>query len=275
MDRLGGRTPRPLRTITTILILAAVSLLVFFGLVRVWGEVGGLGAIAAIAVGVAVWELAWERPRAARLRRVALDSRQQAPGAQRLRSEAGPAHWSDRLPYPLATIVTGAPLTLVALAVVVGTLVAFGVLLGPEPGDGRLHVRLVVGSTGEVRPLPEAKERLKVTILSIAEGAEVEVVSRSPAPGMRFWAVEVEIENGGEGELHRPTWKLLDSQGREHHPTIYRRGATLFPLAPGHTTTRWIVFEFPDEAGPQHLRVAPWVPDETFYRPREISFDAE
>ena len=278
MRWLWDLAPSPLRTLAVAFVVAAALLLVFLGLGRLWGEVGGLAAVGAIAVGIAIWELAWERPRAARRHLAALNSRQQAPGSQPLHSETGVSHWSERLPQPLGAITTSAPLTLGALVVLVSLLAVFGLLGGggPEPWHGRLHVPLAVGSSGEVRPIATGKDRLKVTILRIAEGAEVDIVSQSPRPGSQVWGVEVEVENSGEREFQAPGWTFVDSEGRESEATtIYSEGVSPFPLAPGDSITHWVVFDILIGTWPQHVRVIPVVPHEPRFSPREISFDAE
>ena len=275
MHLLAGRAPRPLRTIATVLILAIVLLLVFFGLLRLLGEAGGLVVGGVIAVGIAIWELTWERPRREERRRAALETSQRSPGKQSLRSDTGRHHWTDSLPAPVATVASVTPLTLATVCVLVVAYLGANALLDSGPTDAQLHAPLAIGSSGEVKPLQAGKDRLKVAILKIAEGADVDVIFREPAPGMKFWAIEMEVENTGDREFQAPTWRLMDSADQEHEPAAIVGGETEpFPLDPGHSTTRWVVFEIPEEATPQQLRVIPAVRHEAL-TPREISFDAE
>lgn len=258
-----------------MLILAVVLLLIFFGLLRLLGEAGGLMVGGVIAVGIAMWELTWERPQREKRRRAALQTSQRAPGTQPLHTDTGMRHWIDRLPAPLATVAKSIPLTLSTICVLVVAYLGASTLLDSGPTDARLHAPLAIGSSGEVKPLQAGKDRLRVAILKITEGADVDVVSREPAPEMKFWAVEMEVENTGDREFQSPAWKLIDSEGGEHEPAAIFGGETApFPLDSGHSTTRWVVFEIPEEAAPQQLRVIPAVRHEALI-PREISFDAE
>lgn len=275
MHRLEGRAPHPLRSIARGITLAVVLLLVFFGLLRLLGEAGGLMFGGVIAVGIALWELTWERPQRERRRRAALQTSQRAPGTQSLHSDTGMRHWTDRLPAPLAAVANSIPLTLSTICVLVVAYLGASTLLDSGPTDARLHAPLAVGYSGEVKPLQAGKDRLKATILQIAEGADVDVVSGEPATEMKYWAIEMEVENTGEREFEAPTWKLIDSEGQEHEPVAILGGETApFPLDPGHSVPRWVVFEIPKEATPQQLRVIPAVRHEALI-PREISFDAE
>lgn len=258
-----------------MIILAVVLLLIFFVLLRVLGEAGGLMFGGVIAVGIALWELTWERPQRERRRRAALETSQRASGTQPLHSDTGMRHWTDRLPAPLAAVANSIPLTLSTICVLVVAYLGASTLLDSGPTDARLHAPLAVGSSGEVKPLQAGKDRLKVAILQIAEGADVDVVSGEPAPAMKYWAIEMEVENTGDREFAAPTWKLIDSEGQEHEPAAILEGETApFPLDPGHRVTRWIVFEIPEEATPRQLRVIPAVRHEALI-PREISFDVE
>ena len=275
MDWLAGRAPRSLRSIATTLILAVVLLLVFFGLLRLLGEASGLVVSGVIAVGIAMWELTWERPRRQQRRLASLQTRQRAPGKQSLHSDTGARHWTDRLPTPLAAVAASTPISLFTVGILVVAYLGASALLDSGATDARLHAPLAVGSAGEVKPLQAGKDRLKVAILEIAEGADVDVVTREPAPGMKFWAIEMGVENTGDREFQAPAWKLIDSDGLEHEPAVVVGGETApFPLEPGDSTTRWVVFEIPEEATPQQLRVIPAVRHEALI-PREVSFDAE
>ena len=277
MHWLKARVPDPLLTIaamTTVSAVFATGLAVAFWLF----DKGGVLAVGGVLlVGIAIWEFGWDRKRRA-ARQAALVSAQRAPGTQALRSAAGKAHWSDRLPQPLRGIAQTAPFTAVAVGVVFLALVLINVFgeLGVEDLD--MHARLEEGSSGEVEPKFGEDYRIRVTILTIADEVEVSQGSRQPPPQERYLAVEVSIENIGTREVLAPDWQLEDTHGRLNVPRIdIDMGDKLeadYRLAPGEKVTGWVAFQIDNDAEIQWLRVSP--PDPLgVYEPNHLYFDAD
>ena len=171
-------------------------------------------------VGVAIWEFGWDRKRRA-ARQAVLVSAQQAPGTQALRSEVGKAHWSDRLPQPLRAISQTAPVTILAVGVLLLALLLTNVFgeLGNEGPD--VHARLEEGSSGEVEPKFGEDYRIRVTILTIAD--EVEVPQGRPAarpPSRSTGRRKSRSRTSEPARFLAPGWKLEDTQGIGYVPRI-------------------------------------------------------
>ncbi len=276
MQWFRERPPAPVRTIAIGVVLVAAYFLAYFALLRLWGVAGGFVVGGVVIAGVIAWELVIEGPRRKRQRQAIMQTRQEAPGTQSLRTEPGARHWTQRLPDPVTTAVSSAPISVVTVAVVVATLVVGGILGGtaPAPPDGRAHASLAIGSWAEIRPTFDGEDGLKVTILGIDEAAEEDIVGRSPIAGWTFWSIEAAVENTGSREIEAPSWVLVDTDWNVYDLVAVQGGPLPFPLAPGHATTQLVVFEVGPTFQPRHLRFIPDRQEKTL-RPNAISFDAD
>ena len=270
--------PLPLKGLALAVCLGSVYALVFVVLLWLWGAGGALAAGGVLAAAVAVWELAWERPRRAKQRLSIFEARQQAPGTQPLRSAAGTPHWTDKLPRPLALATRSAPVTVATLSILAITFVVVEVLAGLGGGDGDVHFPLARASSGKVQAIPGGPVWLRLTILDIADGSGTGTESQGPATGMKYWAVEVEIENIGHREFDAPAWKLLDSEDIEHDPVVLEQGRGAGAPVPSPTPRLRLgggsSSKSPETAQPVWLRVTPSVLHESVL-PNHLYFDAD
>jgi len=272
-----NRAPAPLVVTAKIAMWVAIY---FVGVaVALWLYFeGGILLLVGVAAGVAVLvALAWDRPRRKRLR-AELAKTQQGPGTQALRSEAGPRHWTDRLPRPLRAVAQIAPFTLLAIGGFVLTLVLISFFGELRTDDPDTHVRLEEGSQGEVEPVFGGDYRIRVTILSIADGVDVGEEAPQPHPGNKYWAAEVSIENIGSRDVASPAWTLEDSHGHQHQRTFSGNSMTLLPtraaVVPGEVISGWVVFQIPQTLHTRWLRVTPPDPLDHF-EPNHLYFNAE
>ena len=258
MDWFRAGLPDPALAARLAFILAALTA-VTGGVLWLFGEDVLLAAGGALLAGLAVWGLG--RARRGWKRRQAERARPQAPpGTQPLRSEVGTPHWTDTLPFPLREIARKPPMAALAvgalgLAFVAGSLVASAVR-----DDSTVHVRLEEGAQGEIEPRAGRHSRMRVTILSIVDGAESPLAT--PPVGRRYWAVELRVEHLGTKEVRRPIWRLRDTGGSIRSPErVEGIGADLgeaFPILPGQTVSGWLVFVIDDTAGAEWLRMSPF-----------------
>lgn len=144
--------------------------------------------------------------------------------------------------------------------------------VGTNPGD--VHVRLAANSSGEVALSDDDDDKIRVTILQIADNVQSSNQFAEPAAGKKWWGVEVVVENVGTTEVTSPTWKLRDSQDGEHDRAfVVGAGESLdalFDLTPGGKTQGWVYFEIPADASPKWLRADP-----NIFLKNDLYFDAD
>ena len=229
------------------------------GALWLFGERVLLAAGVTLLAGLAVWEFGWALRRKNR-RQAALARPQTAPGIQPLRSPVGTPHWSDKLPLPLVEIGQAAPRATLAVGALGLAFVLAGLVASATRDDSSVYVRLEEGAQGEVKTGSNELARIRVTILSIVDGAESP--TSTPPAGRRYWAVELEVEHRGTGEVGRPVWRLRDTKGFVRSPEeVEGIGASLseaYPLRGGGRVSGWLVFVIDDTAGPEWLRVSPY-----------------
>ena len=277
MRWIVDRAPVPFVVIAKICMVVAIFWVGVAAALWLYFEGGILLLIGAFAGVVVLGELAWDRPRRKRLR-AELASTQLAPGTQALRTEAGPRHWTDRLPQPLRSVAQTAPFALVAIGGFMLTLVLISVFgsLGTDVPD--THVRLEEGAHGEVELKFGGEYRIRVTILRIADAAEPRPEALRALNNLsKYWAAEVEVENLGSREISSPTWVMGDSQGDEREATggetLRAALPTAFALAPGERRSGWLIF-FMGDRETEWLRVTPPTPS-GYLQPDHLYFDAE
>lgn len=126
---------------------------------------------------------------------------------------------------------------------------------------GDVRVPLREGSSGEIAPAGAAGRLARVTILEIDELVESANPVMSPPPGLRWWGVEVEVENVGSAPVVTLEWTLMDSEGNEVRPAfVLDAGETLsdgYSLVTGETTRGWLYFEVAEDATVDWLRADP------------------
>lgn len=144
--------------------------------------------------------------------------------------------------------------------------------VGTNPGD--VHVPLAVNSSGEVALDDDDEDKIRVTILQVADGVQSSNQFAEPSAGKKWWGVEVVVENTGTTEIGSPSWKLRDSNNGEHSNTfVVGAGDMLdavFDLTPGGKTQGWVYFEIPSDANAQWLRADP-----NIFLENDLYFDAE
>lgn len=160
----------------------------------------------------------------------------------------------------------------VALIVVIAIIAAAG-SSGSDDGDtpaqpgetgtnkGDVHVAFAANSSGEIAPDGNKEKRTKVTILQSSDIASNNQFLK-PNAGMKWYGIEVVVENTGTKEVSSLDWKLRDSKDGEHDREIVVGGVGkdldgVFNLTPGGKTQGWIYFEIPVDATPKWLRADP------------------
>lgn len=143
-----------------------------------------------------------------------------------------------------------------------------------EDLGGDVHVPLAQGSVGEIAPENNGSKRAKVTILEIVDGAQSSNEFLKPDPGMKYYALRVEVENVGTREVNSLDWKLRDSNDGEHD-RAFVTGLTpslevVYNLTPGGKVNGWVVFEIPENTTPKWIRADP-----NLFLAHDLYFDAQ
>ncbi len=248
------RYPRtPLEMLIAGAAMLAVTVVLLSIMITLFATAGAFAAAGGVLVLIFIWDFAVERPKRQARRAEALASQNRPIDDIPLRTEAGHADWSDRLPGPLGAVARTAPATLAALLIIGGAVAINGLLGGfitSESEDG-VYVRLQTGAFGDIQQEGDRTRSLRVTLLGFAEWTE------QPPTGRKYWAVEVTVENIGMEAMPAPTWKLRVG-GREYDPTTASApGPDLgdqFTLSRGDTRTGWVVFKSHVGVAPQWLR---------------------
>ena len=239
--------------------MLAGTVLLFSIMYALFAAAGAFATAGGVLAIIAIWEVTVEGPRRRARRAAALATSIRPPDAIPLRTSAGAADWSDRLPGPLGAIVRTAPATLAALLIVA---VALGIngLLGDfitSDRDG-VYVLLKDGAAGDIMREGDRTRVLRVSLLTTVDEAEQRDPSLTPAPGKKLWAVEVKVVNVGTLDVVAPAWRLRDSSGKEHDLTpTGGLGENLgedFSLPRTATRTGWVDFEIDRDAEPEWLR---------------------
>ncbi len=131
--------------------------------------------------------------------------------------------------------------------------------VGTNKGD--VHVPFAAKSSGEIAPDGNKERRTKVTILQTSDVTSDNPFLK-PNAGMKWFGIEVVVENTGTKEVTSLDWKLRDSQDGEHDREFFTGGSGkdlegLFNLTPGGKTQGWIYFEIPVDATAKWLRADP------------------
>lgn len=144
--------------------------------------------------------------------------------------------------------------------------------VGANKGD--VHVTLAPGASGEIAPDGNAARRVKVTIVQVTDNVRSSNSVETPGAGMKWWGVEVIVENVGTKEVTAVDWKLRDSQDGEHNQEfVFFAGQPLegvYDLTPGGKTQGWVFFEIPAGATVKWLRADP-----NIFLKNDLYFDAE
>ena len=252
------RTPLEMLIAGTAMVAATVVLFsIMFALYAAAGAFATAGGVIAI---ILTWELAVERPRRQARVAQALATPSRSPEDIPLQTGTGPADRSEKLPGPLGGLVRTAPATLAAL-LIVGIALGINGLLGDfitSAPDGAVYVLLEDGASGDIKEEGDRTRSLRVTLLTILDGAERQDPALTPRTGKKYWAVEVEFANIGTLDIATATWQFRDSGGKEHDRTSAGAlGEELgegFSLPRGGKRTGWVVFEVDGDAQPEWLR---------------------
>jgi len=131
--------------------------------------------------------------------------------------------------------------------------------VGTNKGD--IHVDFAVNASATIAPEGEPKRTIRVTIVQSADNATSSNALVKPSPGMKWWGVEVLVENVGTAEVSSPVWKLRDTTDFEHERTTVAGAEknldVLYNLTPGGKAQGWVYFEMPVDASPKWIRVDP------------------
>jgi hypothetical protein len=145
---------------------------------------------------------------------------------------------------------------------------------GAEPRSGDdVRVPLAEGSSGTVKTAGDKVHR--VTVIRVLDNAQSANQFSQPQAGMKYWAVEMLVENAGTSEISTSLqWKLRGSNDFEYDRTFVSGVGQNFELAqnltPGAKTQGVVVFEIPSDVSPKWLRYDP----NTFAR-GDLYFDAQ
>jgi hypothetical protein len=156
----------------------------------------------------------------------------------------------------------------------------------PPQTGGRtdIHVPLAAGSSGEVQsnnPDPSAATEdegtVKVTLVSITDPATPESGSIfTPSSGTRWYVIEVTMENTSDKVANTGVWTVLTDDGQEYENQIVANygglgnDITYGPIQPGNTAEGVVLFEIPETAAVQSVKVSP-----SIYVGGDLYFDAQ
>lgn len=131
--------------------------------------------------------------------------------------------------------------------------------VGTNKGD--VHVGLAVNASATIAPEGEPNRTIRVTIVEIAGNVTSSNGLVKPPSGMKWWGMEVLVENVGTAEVPSPVWKLRDTTDFEHERTTVAGAEksldVLYNLTPGGKAQGWVYFEVPVDASPKWIRVDP------------------
>lgn len=141
-----------------------------------------------------------------------------------------------------------------------------------EDGDD-VRVSLSDGASGVIFPEGNGDSKTQVTLVRIIDPATSDNQFLQPDAGNRYWAVEVQIENVGSGEVNGLDWKLRGSNDfeydREFVSGLGPELASFTNLTPGAKQQGLVVFEIPNDVTPKWLRADPNV-----FLANDLYFDA-
>jgi hypothetical protein len=145
--------------------------------------------------------------------------------------------------------------------------------VGTNKGD--VHVPFAANASGEIAPDGNGNKKIKVTILQTADNIVSKNEFSNPAAGMKWWGVEVVVEDAGTAEVTSPDWKLRDTKDGEHDEAFVVDGPgpsldPIFTLTPGGKKQGWVYFEIPADVGPKWLRADP-----NMFLKNDLYFDAQ
>ncbi|MBI2767242.1 MAG: DUF4352 domain-containing protein [Chloroflexi bacterium] len=132
--------------------------------------------------------------------------------------------------------------------------------VGTNKGDK--HVPFAANASDEIAPDGNPNKKVRVTILQTADNIVSKNQFSKPAAGMKWYGVEVVVEDSGTAEVSSPDWKLRATNDGEYDRAFLVEGPgpdldVIFTLTPGGKKQGWIYFEIPVDAGPKWLRADP------------------